>query len=36
MNEMTTFAPAIVKPETFDQIQIGIASPDGVAGSNVV
>jgi DNA-directed RNA polymerase subunit beta' len=30
MNEMTPFAPAIAKPETFDQIQIGIASPDKI------
>ena len=30
MNEMTPFAPAAVKPETFDQIQIGIASPDKI------
>ena len=30
MNEMTPFAPALPKPETFDQIQIGIASPDKI------
>ncbi|SEN27111.1 DNA-directed RNA polymerase subunit beta' [Sphingomonas gellani] len=30
MNEMTPFANPIAKPETFDQIQIGIASPDKV------
>ena len=30
MNEMTPFTPAIAKPETFDQIQIGIASPDKI------
>ena len=27
MNELTNFANPIAKPETFDQIQIGIASP---------
>ncbi|MFW2852121.1 DNA-directed RNA polymerase subunit beta' [Sphingomonas sp. TX0543] len=30
MNEMTPFANPIAKPETFDQIQIGIASPDRI------
>ena len=30
MNEMTPFTPAVAKPETFDQIQIGIASPDKI------
>ena len=30
MNEMTPFANPVVKPETFDQIQIGIASPDKI------
>ncbi|MBB5716179.1 DNA-directed RNA polymerase subunit beta' [Sphingomonas aerophila] len=30
MNEMTPFANPIAKPETFDQIQIGIASPDKI------
>lgn len=30
MNEMTPFAPQAAKPETFDQIQIGIASPDRI------
>ena len=30
MNELTNFANPIVKPETFDQIQIGIASPDKI------
>src|SRR3546814_5295416 len=27
MNELTTFANSVAKPETFDQIQIGIPSP---------
>ena len=30
MNELTNFANPIQKPETFDQIQIGIASPDRI------
>ena len=30
MNEMTNFANPIAKPETFDQIQIGIASPERI------
>ncbi len=30
MNELTNFANPIVKPETFDQIQIGIASPERI------
>ncbi len=30
MNDMTPFAPALPKAETFDQIQIGIASPDKI------
>ena len=30
MNEMTPFANPVVKAETFDQIQIGIASPDKI------
>ncbi|WP_425230395.1 DNA-directed RNA polymerase subunit beta' [Sphingomonas sp.] len=30
MNDMTPFANPIAKPETFDQIQIGIASPDKI------
>jgi DNA-directed RNA polymerase subunit beta' len=30
MNEMTPFANPLVKPETFDQIQIGIASPERI------
>ncbi|MHA6722532.1 DNA-directed RNA polymerase subunit beta' [Sphingomonas sp. RS2018] len=30
MNELTNFANPLVKPETFDQIQIGIASPDRI------
>ena len=30
MNEITPFANPIAKPETFDQIQIGIASPDRI------
>ena len=28
MNELTNFANPVAKPETFDQIQIGIASPE--------
>src|SRR5256885_8108470 len=28
MNELTNFANPIAKPETFDEIRIGIASPD--------
>jgi hypothetical protein len=27
MNELTKFTNQIAKPETFDQIQIGLASP---------
>jgi hypothetical protein len=27
MNELTNFANPVAKPETFDQIKIGIASP---------
>ena len=27
MNELTNFANPIAKPETFDEIRIGIASP---------
>ena len=27
MNELTKFTNQVAKPETFDQIQIGIASP---------
>lgn len=30
MNEMTPFANPLAKPETFDQIQIGIASPERI------
>jgi len=30
MNELTNFANPMVKPETFDQIQIGIASPERI------
>ncbi len=30
MNELTNFANPIAKPETFDQIRIGIASPDKI------
>ncbi|WP_066720696.1 DNA-directed RNA polymerase subunit beta' [Sphingomonas pituitosa] len=30
MNELTNFANPLAKPETFDQIQIGIASPDRI------
>ncbi|RYD30297.1 MAG: DNA-directed RNA polymerase subunit beta' [Sphingomonadales bacterium] len=30
MNELTNFANPVAKPETFDQIQIGIASPDKI------
>jgi DNA-directed RNA polymerase subunit beta' len=30
MNEMTPFANPLTKPETFDQIQIGIASPERI------
>ena len=30
MNELTNFANPLAKPETFDQIQIGIASPDKI------
>src|SRR5436189_397931 len=30
MNELTNFANPIVKPETFDQIKIGIASPERI------
>ncbi|RVT40754.1 DNA-directed RNA polymerase subunit beta' [Sphingobium algorifonticola] len=30
MNELTNFANPIVKPETFDQIQIGLASPERI------
>ena len=30
MNEMTNFANPVAKPETFDQIKIGIASPDRI------
>ncbi|MFL6753703.1 MAG: DNA-directed RNA polymerase subunit beta', partial [Sphingomicrobium sp.] len=30
MNELTNFANPVVKPETFDEIKIGIASPDKI------
>ena len=30
MNELTNFANPIAKPETFDEIKIGIASPDKI------
>src|SRR3546814_7296050 len=30
MNELTNFANPIQKPETFDQIQIGLASPERI------
>ncbi|MDE2340239.1 MAG: DNA-directed RNA polymerase subunit beta', partial [Alphaproteobacteria bacterium] len=30
MNQMTSFANPMAKPETFDQIQIGIASPERI------
>jgi DNA-directed RNA polymerase subunit beta' len=30
MNEMTNFANPVAKPETFDQIKIGIASPERI------
>jgi DNA-directed RNA polymerase subunit beta' len=30
MNELTNFANPVAKPETFDQIKIGIASPDKI------
>jgi len=30
MNELTPFANPVAKPETFDQIRIGIASPDKI------
>src|SRR6187397_631371 len=30
MNELTTFANPVAKPETFDQIRIGIASPERI------
>ena len=30
MNELTNFANPVAKAETFDQIQIGIASPDRI------
>ena len=30
MNELTTFTNPMAKPETFDQIQIGLASPDRI------
>src|SRR5436309_2932433 len=30
MNEMTPFANPVAKPETFDQIKIGIASPERI------
>ena len=30
MNELTNFANPVAKPDTFDQIKIGIASPDKI------
>ncbi len=30
MNELSTFANPVAKPETFDQIKIGIASPERI------
>ncbi|HYG28880.1 MAG TPA: hypothetical protein VD887_01560, partial [Allosphingosinicella sp.] len=30
MNELTNFANPVVKPETFDMIKIGIASPERI------
>ena len=30
MNELTNFANPVAKPETFDEIRIGIASPDKI------
>ena len=30
MNELTNFANPVQKPETFDQIQIGLASPERI------
>src|SRR5579862_7072324 len=30
MNELTNFANQVAKPETFDQIQIGLASPERI------
>ncbi len=30
MNELTKFTNQLAKPETFDQIQIGIASPERI------
>ena len=30
MNELTNFANPVAKPETFDEIKIGIASPDKI------
>ena len=30
MNELTNFTNPMAKPETFDQIQIGLASPDRI------
>ena len=30
MNELTNFANPVAKPEVFDQIKIGIASPDKI------
>ena len=31
MNDLTKFTNQIAKPETFDQIQIGLASPERMA-----
>ena len=30
MNDLTKFTNQLAKPETFDQIQIGIASPERI------
>src|SRR3546814_14881951 len=30
MNELTNFANPVAKPESFDQIQIGLASPERI------
>ena len=35
MNELTNFANPVAKPETFDQIKIGIASPDKIHARSI-
>ncbi len=35
MNELTPFANPIAKPETFDEIRIGIASPDKIHARSI-